>query len=144
VKEKEHKRKTTKQNSAKSSEKPIETRKELARIAGVSHDTIHKVGKIEALADDKTKEMLKKGDITVRDDFTEFCKVCFTYYIHLISYQGISEHPLNDIESYGQAESLLADLRLDKISTFALDCHLLSEVISLFPRRLIWPDTAYH
>jgi len=66
VKEKEHKRKTTKQNSAKSSEKPIETRKELARIAGVSHDTIHKVGKIEALADDKTKEMLKKGDITVR------------------------------------------------------------------------------
>ena len=58
-------RKTLVQNSAQVNRKD-KTRDELARIAGVSHDTIHKVGKIEALADDKTKEMLKKGDITVR------------------------------------------------------------------------------
>ena len=45
------------QNSAQPIRKS-QTRDELARIAGVSHDTIHKVGKIEALADDKTKEML--------------------------------------------------------------------------------------
>lgn len=50
AKEKERERKTTLQKSAKSSENPIDTRKELAREANVSHDTIEKVRKIAAVA----------------------------------------------------------------------------------------------
>ena len=41
---------------------PIDTRKELAKEAGVSHDTISKVEKILAFADDETKQKLKNGD----------------------------------------------------------------------------------
>ena len=41
---------------------PTETRKELAKEAGVSHDTISKVEKILAFADDETKQKLKNGD----------------------------------------------------------------------------------
>ena len=39
--------------------------KQLAAIAGVSSDTIHKAGVIEAKADDDTKESLEAGDITI-------------------------------------------------------------------------------
>ena len=42
VKEKEYKRKTTCQKSDKSSEPAIDTKKELAKAAGVSHDTYRK------------------------------------------------------------------------------------------------------
>ncbi len=36
--------------------KPIDTRQELAKVAGVSHDTIHKVEKIEEKAPEEIKE----------------------------------------------------------------------------------------
>ena len=44
---------------------PIDTRKELAKEAGVSHDTISKVEKILAFADDETKQKLKNGELTI-------------------------------------------------------------------------------
>lgn len=44
AKEKEHERKTTCQKSDKS----YDTKKEVAKLAGVSHDTIHRVETIEA------------------------------------------------------------------------------------------------
>jgi len=44
----------------------IHTREELAKIAGVAQDTIWKVKQIEASADKETKEMLNKGDISIR------------------------------------------------------------------------------
>lgn len=47
------------------SENPIHTAKQLAGIAGVSHDTINKVEHIEAIADESTKEALRRGDISV-------------------------------------------------------------------------------
>ncbi len=43
AKEKEQERKTTFQKSEKSNMTPINTTKELAKLAGVSHDTIHLV-----------------------------------------------------------------------------------------------------
>jgi len=44
--------------------KSSDTQKELAKVAGVSHDTISKVEKIEATATDETKEQLRKGQIS--------------------------------------------------------------------------------
>ena len=52
------------QNSVE--QKPIDTQKELAKVAGVSHDTISKVEKIEATATEETKEQLRKGDKPIR------------------------------------------------------------------------------
>ena len=49
--------------SQKSAEaNPIETRKEIAKQAGVSHNTIDKVKKILAVADEETKQKLSAGD----------------------------------------------------------------------------------
>lgn len=65
AKEKEHERKTTCQKSDKS----YDTKKELAKIAGVSHDTIHKVEKIEAEATPGVKDMVRKGTISINQAY---------------------------------------------------------------------------
>ena len=51
------------QNSGE--QKPIRTDKEIAKAAGVSHDTIAKVEKIEAQATPEIKAALKSGDISI-------------------------------------------------------------------------------
>lgn len=71
AKEKEHERKTTLQKSAKSYMPEFDTRDELAKIAGVSHDTIAKVEKIEAKATPEVKRQLEKGETTINKAFTE-------------------------------------------------------------------------
>lgn len=45
------------------------TQRELARIAGVSHDTIAKVEKIEALASDVLKQQLRSGDLSIHQAY---------------------------------------------------------------------------
>jgi hypothetical protein len=56
--------------SQKSDEaKEISTKKELAKIAGVSHDTIHKIKKIEAEATPHIKELLYSGTITTNQAY---------------------------------------------------------------------------
>ncbi|MBR3272904.1 MAG: hypothetical protein IKF98_03205 [Clostridia bacterium] len=48
------------------SDKPvIDTKRELAKVAGVSHDTIAKVQKIEAKAEPEEKEALRSGDASI-------------------------------------------------------------------------------
>ncbi len=63
AKENQGQRTDIKQISAES--KPIETRKELAKIANVSHDTIAKVKKIEAVASEEVKDRLN-SKVTAR------------------------------------------------------------------------------
>ena len=47
------------------SDKQINTNKELAKAAGVSHDTIHKVEKIQKEAPEETKEALRRGELSI-------------------------------------------------------------------------------
>lgn len=54
---------TVLQKSAKRT--PIDTRAELAKIAGVSHDTISKVEAIEEKASDEVKKKLQSGEISI-------------------------------------------------------------------------------
>lgn len=49
--------------------KPIDTKKELAKIAGVSHDTIHKVEVIEEKAPEEIKQQVKKGELTINSAY---------------------------------------------------------------------------
>lgn len=60
-------RKSVSQKSVE--QKPIDTQKELAKLAGVSHDTIHKVEKIQAEASEGTKQKLRNGDISINHAF---------------------------------------------------------------------------
>ena len=53
----------------KSDKAVIDTKKELAKIAGVSHDTIHKIKKIEAEATPHIKELLYSGTITTNQAY---------------------------------------------------------------------------
>ena len=48
---------------------PIETRSELAKLAGVSHDTIHKVEAIEEKATDKTKQLVREGKLSINQAY---------------------------------------------------------------------------
>lgn len=48
---------------------PINTRKEIAKIAGVSEDTIHKVEVIEEKAPEEIKQQVKKGELTINSAY---------------------------------------------------------------------------
>jgi len=63
---------SVKQKSAE--QNPIETRKELAKVANVSHDTIAKVKKIEAVATPEVKAQLSTGEISINQAYQEIKK----------------------------------------------------------------------
>lgn len=50
---------------------PVNTQKELAAIAGVSHDTIHKVEAIEKKAPEKLKEQVRNGGKSINKAYNE-------------------------------------------------------------------------
>lgn len=54
--------------------KPIETRKELAKVANVSHDTIAKVKVIEAKAPEEVKAKLSTGEVSINQVYQEIKK----------------------------------------------------------------------
>lgn len=70
AKEKEQERKTTFQKSEKSNMTPINTTKELAKLAGVSHDTIHKVEKIKEKASEEAKQALRRGEMSINQVYS--------------------------------------------------------------------------
>jgi hypothetical protein len=53
---------------------PIETRKELAKVASVSHDTIAKVKKIEEVATPEVKAQLSTGEISINQAYQDIKK----------------------------------------------------------------------
>lgn len=55
----------------KSVKSPINVQKELAKAAGVSHDTIHKVEVIEEKAAPEVKEQLRKGEVSINKAYNE-------------------------------------------------------------------------
>ena len=57
-----------------SAEAPIETRKELAKVANVSHDTIAKVKVIEAKATQEVKAQLSTGEVSINQAYKEIKK----------------------------------------------------------------------
>ena len=58
------------QNSAEGSAKG-ETREKLARMAGVSRDTISKVKHLDANADEETKKKLRAGQVSIHKAYTD-------------------------------------------------------------------------
>lgn len=53
---------------------PIETRTELAKIAGVSHDTIHKVDYVLNKGSEETKELARSGKISTNEAYKRTVK----------------------------------------------------------------------
>ena len=63
-----------KQISAEVKVQPIETRKELAKVANVSHDTIAKVKVIQAQATEQVKAQLSTGEVSINQAYQEIKK----------------------------------------------------------------------
>lgn len=57
------------QGCQKSDKVEIDTKREIAKVAGVSHDTIAKVEKIEKKAPAEVKEKLRKGDMSINQAY---------------------------------------------------------------------------
>jgi DNA modification methylase len=73
AKEKEKIRKTTSQKSDESFPE-VSTKKELAKVANVSHDTISKVKHIEAKATPEVKQKLSTGEVSINQAYQEIKK----------------------------------------------------------------------
>jgi len=58
----------------KSAKPPIETRKELSKVASVSHDTISKVKKIQEKAPQEVKAKLETGEVSINAAYKEIKK----------------------------------------------------------------------
>jgi N6-adenosine-specific RNA methylase IME4 len=58
----------------KSVKAPIDTQKEVAKVANVSHDTIAKVKKIEAVATPEVKAQLSTGELSINQAYQEIKK----------------------------------------------------------------------
>jgi N6-adenosine-specific RNA methylase IME4/DNA-binding XRE family transcriptional regulator len=53
----------------------VDTKKELAQIAGVSHDTISRVEKIEEKAPPEVKAKIKSGELSINKAYTDIVRV---------------------------------------------------------------------
>jgi len=73
AKEKERIRKTTSQKSDESLQE-VSTKKELAKVASVSHDTISKVKKIQEKAPQEVKAKLATGEVSINAAYKEIKK----------------------------------------------------------------------
>ena len=62
----------------KSDRSSIDTKKELAKVAGVSHDTIHKVETIEAKATPQTKQLVREGKLSINQATAFTTSMCMT------------------------------------------------------------------
>ena len=58
-------------NFGQKSDRSSDTKHELAKVAGVSHDTIHKVDVIEQKATPEVKELLRKGEVSVNKVYND-------------------------------------------------------------------------
>lgn len=82
AKDKEFERKTTCQKSDKSGLPIIDTKKEIAKIAGVSHDTVSKYKKVKEKATPELLEQVKSGEKKINTAFreiqvgTRICSIC--------------------------------------------------------------------
>jgi N6-adenosine-specific RNA methylase IME4 len=74
AKVKEMERKTTFQKYEKSNIEPINTVKEISKVANVSHDTIAKVKKIEAVATPEVKAQLSTGEVSINQVYQDIKK----------------------------------------------------------------------
>lgn len=101
------------------------TRDELATIAGVSHDTIHKVETIEKKATDKTKQLVREGKLSINQAYNS---------VHEKREDPVKQARKEHEEFQEKKKSSVVGFReaqLDKINKEILDNALLQDVLSV-------------
>lgn len=125
AKKKEAERKTTYQKSEKSPMPTINTTKEVAKVAGVSHDTIHKVEVIEEKATPQTKQLIRDGKLSINQAYNS---------VHpkqpdLVK-QAKQEHE-EFMERKQDSVVSMNDIQIDKLNQQIINTALLQEVLEL-------------
>lgn len=131
------------------SDKVIDTKKELAKIAKVSHDTIAKVKKINDKAPEETKEKLRTGEVSINAAYKEIKKEEKKESIkeqrRLLSEEG-SKKEINIDFRLGDFEEVFADLKDCSIDCIITDPPYPYEFIevwtklSRFAKRVLKPN----
>ena len=97
----------------KSDKAAVDTKKELAKVAGVSHDTIHKVDVIEQKAPEEVKAQLRRGEVSINKAYNEVCNPRKLSAAQKILERDKRTTDINAIVEYG-VEDLLEDIRVLK------------------------------
>jgi DNA modification methylase len=131
------------------SAKAVDTRKELAKIAKVSHDTIAKVKKINEKAPEETKEQLRTGEVSInaayRDIKKEEKKESIKEERRILAEEG-SKKEINIDFRLGDFEEVFADLKDGSIDCIITDPPYPYEFIevwtklSRFAKRVLKPN----
>ena len=107
------------------SAKPINTRNELAKIAGVSHDTIHKVDVIEQKATERTKELVREGKLSINQAYNS---------VHPKQPDPVKTAKAEHEEYEQKKAERVVDFRTaqnDKVNTDIIETALFQEVLKL-------------
>lgn len=89
------------------SDKAVHTAKELGNIAGISHDTIHKVERIERIGSEKLKNDLRNGKISINRVYTKILED--EYLAKLKEETKIKERSLKELLSGKKYRIIYAD-----------------------------------
>ncbi len=116
------------------SDNPIDTKKEIAKVARVSHDTIMKVKKIEVEGSPEQKEKLARGEATINEVYKSIRKSETDNKRNQIGNEAIYKYPTGN-EIYTGDYSLLYQLLPDNsVDLFFTDPPYDKESIELFGR----------
>ena len=129
AKEKEAERKTTYQKSEKSELPTVNTTKEVAKVAGVSHDTIHKVEVIENSGDKELIGKVRNKETSINKAYREArglppkqmpqTKVIDMNVVTPVDYKPVEEIPVSIDITY-ESDEEVEDVSKDVTETAAL------------------------
>ena len=124
--------------------KRIDTQKEIAKIAGVSHDTISKVEAIEREAPIAIKEKIKSGNISINQAYNEVKKIEKQQQRESLAEKGKAIKVSYDLR-LGDFEEVFADIKDNSVDCIITDPPYPYEFIecwsklSRFAKRVLKP-----
>lgn len=109
--------------------KSHDTQKELAKIANVSHDTIHKVEFIEENATDKTKQMVRDGKMSINQAYRAV-KPTHPTPLKAAAAAAKQEHAQFEEKKKAGVVSI-DDAKIDKINLDIMDSTLMTDLLKM-------------
>ena len=110
------------------SDKAVNTNKELAKAAGVSHDTIHKVQVIEEKAPEEVKTAARKGTISINEAYKQTVNKITTKPRDVVKeakerHEQFKEAKQEKVVSFQEAQQDREDKELLSIDLYKEICH---------------------